>query len=440
MCHATAHRPHIRQPGNKWTDRLLTKPMKVTNPIRRNLTWESLTRMKNNMTRINNPAGKAAFACYLFIVLLAASPSSSMAAMGVTADTITFGQSACFSGPNKNLGLYYKTGILAAFREINDLGGINGRTLQLTSRDDAYEPEQAAANAQGFVSENNVLAVIGGVGTPTAKRIAPVLRTADIPFVGPFTGADFLRNTSRFPNVINLRAGYRNEVIVLVDHMVDNLGKERFGVIYQEDAFGRSVMRNYKAALEEHGLHILAKTAYSRNTHAVHASLFSISKAELDAILIIGPYPTNSELINLMHSTGHDYTVANLSFTSSRKLKEAVERPDEKILVTEVVPDATNSNRKVVQRFQRALRANHEPGAGPLENLINEISLEGYILGRFVIHVLERMGNELTRERFIMEALSPEPVAIDDWALRFEPGTNTGSSYIRLTNLGDSDS
>ncbi len=393
------------------------------------------------MNRSNSPVGKAALACCLFIILLAAPPSSSMAAMGVTADTITFGQSACFSGPNRNLGLFYKTGILAAFREVNDLGGINGRILQLTSRDDAYEPEQAAANAQEFAAENDVLAVIGGVGTPTAKRIAPVLRTADIPFVGPFTGADFLRDAARLPNVINLRAGYRDEVILLVDHMVKNLGKGRFGAIYQDDAFGRSVMNNYRAALEQHGLHILAQTSYSRNTHAVHASLFAISKADLDAVLVIGPHPTNSEILNLMHSTGyHHYTVANLSFISLRELQEDIAHLDETVLLTQVVPDAEETDREVVQRFQKALRANHEPGAGSVETLINEVTLEGYILGRFVIHVLERMGNELTRERFMMEALSPEPVAIDDWILKFEPGTNTGSSFIRLVTLGGPDS
>ncbi len=387
---------------------------------------------------ISNLIGRGALSCCLSIILLAASPAFSTAAQqGVTADTVTFGQSACFSGPNKYLGRYYRSGILAAFEEINDLGGISGRKLELTSRDDAYEPEQAAANAKRFASENDVFAVIGGVGTPTAKRIAPVLRTADIPFVGPFTGADFLRDASKLPNVINLRAGYRDEVVTLVDHMVDNLGKTRFGVIYQEDAFGRSVMNNYKEALEKRGLPILAKTAYSRNTHAIHASLFAISKADLDALLIIGPYPTNSELINLIHSTGHEYTVANLSFSFYRELKKAIERPDEKILVTEVVPDARNRDRKVVQQFQRAIRMYHEPGTGSVENLINEVSLEGYILGRFVIHVLDRLGNEWTRERFMMEALSPDPVAIDDWILEFEPGTNTGSSYVRLTNLGD---
>ena len=67
---------------------------------------------------------------------------------------------------------------------------MDGRSLEIISLDDAYEPDLAAANARRFVDGNEVFAVIGGVGTPTAKRIAPILKAAEIPFVGPFTGAD----------------------------------------------------------------------------------------------------------------------------------------------------------------------------------------------------------------------------------------------------------
>ena len=54
------------------------------------------------------------------------------------------------------------------------------------------------------------------------------------------------------------------------------------------------------------------------------------------------------------------------------------------------------------------------------EHSINAVCLEGYILGRFVITVLERMGDELTRANFMQQALSSGPIAIDDWTLKFE--------------------
>ena len=370
------------------------------------------------------------------VLLWATMPAA--ATTGISDTSIVFGQTACFSGPNKQLGFNYRAGLRAAFREQNDRGGVNGRSLELISLDDAYEPDQAAANAARFASENDVFAVIGGVGTPTAKRIAPLLRTAKIPFVGPFTGAAFLRDARRFPNVVNLRAGYLDETRMLVRHILRERGKSRLGIIYQDDAFGRSVLKNYKTVLDEYGLPILGKTAFSRNTHAVQASLFALAKADLDAILIVGSYPANTEIINLAHSLGHEYITANLSFVLSYELKKRISAPTDRILVTEVMPDANDTSLEVVRSFHRALgvEGGMDNGGREAEYTVNEVSLEGYILGRFIITVLERTGEELTRERFLEQALSSGPIAIDDWMLSFEPGTNSGSTYIRLIDLG----
>lgn len=356
---------------------------------------------------------------------------------GVDEDTITFGQSACYTGPNSNLGLRYRSGILTAFGVQNARGGVKGRSVELLALDDGYEPDRAAANAEKFASERDVFAVIGGVGTPTAKRIAPILRTADVPFIGHVTGADFLRDAKRFPNVVNLRAGYADETLRLVEHIVKDLGKSRFGVIYQDDAFGRSVLRNYKAVLDEYNIPILAKSVFSRNTHAVHAGLFSLAKADLDAILIIGTYASNSEIINTANALGHDYIMANLSFVLSDELRKRVDAPSARILVTEVMPDAKEPSSRIVRSFHRDVRAQY--GESAAADLLSEVALEGYLLGRFVIGVLERMEDGWTREGFLATALTSGPMAIDDWVVHFPPGTNSGSDYTRLINFGDID-
>ncbi len=100
-------------------------------------------------------------------------------------------------------------------------------------------------------------------------------------FAPALTG--ILRNFERYPNVVNLRASYLEEIEVLVDHMVNELGKRRFGVIYQDDAFGRSALADYQSVLNSYDLAVLAKSSYSPNTHAVHSSLFTLAKADLDA-------------------------------------------------------------------------------------------------------------------------------------------------------------
>ncbi|MYI99749.1 MAG: hypothetical protein F4104_09050 [Gemmatimonadetes bacterium] len=113
-----------------------------------------------------------------------------------------------------------------------------------------------------------------------------------------------------------------------------------------------------------------------------------------------------------------------------------VENRSERILVTEVIPDPNSNSSRIARRFRNALRPEYGQ-AESVATLVNEVAFEGYILGRYVIDVLERMGGELTREHFLSVALSPERVMLDDWSLEFPPGTNAGSTYIRLTNLGE---
>ncbi len=142
--------------------------------------------------------------------------------------------------------------------------------------------------------------------------------------------------------------------------------------------------------------------------------------------------------------------MANLSIVASHDLFERLddisERSLERILVAEVVPDPADSNLQVVKRFQSAIE-----GAENIyrlsEGLLglrgghfgDTVALEGYILGRFVIDVLSRIDGEPTREAFLATALQPQPVHIDDWTIQIAPGTNTGSSYVRLINLAGSD-
>ena len=370
---------------------------------------------------------------FLALALLLA-PSLSAAAPGVSANAVVFGQTVSISGPARTPGLLFQSGLLAALAERNALGGVGGRQLKLISLDDGYEPQRAAANAKRFAAENDVLALIGGTGTPTTKRAAPVLRGAGIPLVGVLSGADFLRDAKRYPNLVHLRASYSQEVRALVDHVVRDHGKKRFGIIYQDDAFGRSILKSYRAALAGHKLRVLAKASFSRNTHAVHAGLFVLQKADLDVLMIGGTGAASAEIINLANDLGYDYIMTILSIAQSKNLRRMLDAQNSKILASEVLPDANDTSRKIVRSYQRAILARaEEKRNGSVPPAFNQLSLEGYILGRFVIAVLERTGKEVTRKRFLQQALASGAMLIDDWAVEFKPGTNFGSKYVRMT-------
>ena len=85
---------------------------------------------------------------------------------------------------------------VAAFAEINAKGGVHGRKLHLVSRDDGYDPDRSVVQTTKLIEEDNIFALIGAVGTPTAIATVPISSARNVPFIGPFTGAEFLRAPS----------------------------------------------------------------------------------------------------------------------------------------------------------------------------------------------------------------------------------------------------
>ncbi len=370
----------------------------------------------------------------LLLLCAKAAPAAETNQPGVTGDIIAFAQSSCFSGVCGATGLRYRAGIRAAFHERNVRGGVKGRKLRLTARDDAYDPETAAANAALFASDEKVFAVIGGLGTPTALRMAPVLRNAKVPFVGILSGASFLRDRVRFPTIVTLRTGYAEEARKLVAYMHGRLGARRFGVIFQDDAFGYSVLASYREALKALGLPILAKASYSWHSHSIHSTLFVMEKADLDVVLMAATTSNVTSAVDAARSFGHDYVFGMLSIVDLDRIAGQLERRFGPAVGTRVLPDVRDGGDALVKRFQSALSV-WQTAAPEEDATADASSLEGYILGRFVIAVLERMPDLPNREGFLETALMSGPFLIEGWEIAFADGGNVGSEYVRLVEF-----
>jgi branched-chain amino acid transport system substrate-binding protein len=245
---------------------------------------------------------------------------------GVFDDRIVFGQSASLKGPAGALGLGMREGILAAFHEANAAGGVHGHRLELISYNDDYEPEVAIAKTNKLIDEDKVFALIGEVGTPTSKAVQPITTEQGVPFIAPFTGADFLRDPS-LTNVINVRASYGQETEAWIKHLTTDLGLSLIAILYQDDSFGRAGLDGVKRALEKRGL--VAEGSYMRGTTAVKRALLAIRRGHPQAVVMVGAFKPCAEFIKLAHLIKLDAVFVNISFVGSEPLAEELRRDGE---------------------------------------------------------------------------------------------------------------
>jgi len=202
---------------------------------------------------------------------------------------IRFGQPAALDGPAAALGTGMRDGIRAAFAQANREGGINGRPLELISRDDGYDPDRSIAVTRRLLDDDKVFGIIGPVGTPTSAAILPIAAEQGAPFIGAFTGAEFLRATGA-GNVVNVRASYFQETEEIVERLTKDLAITRIAIFYQDDAYGRAGREGVELALARRDLKIAGEGTYERNTVAIKMALITIRRASPQAVIMIGAY------------------------------------------------------------------------------------------------------------------------------------------------------
>ncbi|SEO88664.1 ABC transporter substrate-binding protein [Aquisalimonas asiatica] len=319
---------------------------------------------------------------------------------------LRFGIVAPFSGGAAGLGEGMRTGIETHFEEINAAGGVNGRQLELISRDDGYEPSRSAPLTREIIEEDDVLAAIGNVGTPTAIVTIPIHNRSETLLFGAFTGAGVLRQDPPDRYVINFRASYHQETAAMIDGLLEaGVEPDEIAFFTQNDGFGDAGHSGAMAALEAHDVNrpeALAHGRYTRGTTNIHHGLATILEAETEprAIIMVGVHGPIAEFVEEAYWDLPDTVFLAVSFVGSHALRDALD-PEmaESVVITQVVPPY-DADLPAVEDYREALAA-HAPDTDP-----NFISLEGYLAARTFVAGLEEAGDNPGREDIVDGLLS----------------------------------
>ena len=168
------------------------------------------------------------------------------------ADSIVIGRSLPLSGPLKGYGEAKRDGADAYIAQVNNAGGVKGKTITLITLDDEYQAPKLVANLRQMAKENSPTAFLGLFGVPTVAAALPVIAELKIPAVGLTSGTAAVRAPFN-PYVFPVRASYADEARKLVTH-VKTVGAVRISVIFTDNPFGDSVKNTLMEALKKDGL------------------------------------------------------------------------------------------------------------------------------------------------------------------------------------------
>ena len=348
-------------------------------------------------------------------------------AQGVTADKVTLGQAAVFSGPAAQLGIQVRDGIKAYFAQVNEKGGVNGRKLELVTEDDKYEAKEAPGASKKLIEDHKVFALLGYVGTPTGTEHIKVTTAAKVPLVGMFTGAEALRVPfNRY--IFHVRASYYDETEKIVEQVL-SVGGKKIAVFYQNDGYGQAGLKGVEIAMGKRNLKIDALGTVERNTIAVEDAVKKIIAVQPDAVVMVSAYTSCAEFIKQMKKAGSAATFYNVSFVGSNALAAALGKEGSGVAISQVVPFPWAASVPVVKEYHAAAKK-----AGYPDYTFG--AMEGFLMAKVMVEGLRRTGKNLNREAFVDAMEKMNDVDLGGFFISYSPKSHTGSKFVDLTIIG----
>ena len=143
----------------------------------------------------------------------------------------------------------YKKGMELAVEEINAKGGVNGKKLELISRDDNANPGDAVRVAEELISREKVDVLAGAFLSNTGLALADFAKQKKFFYLAaePLTDKIVWSNGNRY--TYRLRPSTYMQVAMLVPEAA-KMKKKRWAIVYPNYEYGQSSVATFKQLLK----------------------------------------------------------------------------------------------------------------------------------------------------------------------------------------------
>jgi branched-chain amino acid transport system substrate-binding protein len=259
----------------------------------------------------------------------AAALASGLANPAIAAkEPILVGYLPALTGPSSSTGIGINRGIELAVQEINAAGGIDGRQIELITRDTQSDPTKAVNGAAELTRGQKVSVVFGPVNSGESLAVVPLLARANTPQVHP-CWVDTLTDPTKYP--MCFRNAPTNQQIggAANRYVVEVLKRKKVAVVSDTTGYGTASVNAYVPMLKAQG----AEVVYQGNVDAANPDLkpelLRMQSAGAEAIM---PWSVNagflSRIINTRGQMGWDVPIVGQTTLGSGQTRDLLEKPE----------------------------------------------------------------------------------------------------------------
>jgi branched-chain amino acid transport system substrate-binding protein len=356
---------------------------------------------------------------------------------GVSDTEIRIGQTVPYSGPISSLSRFGRIET-AYLKMINAAGGINGRKVTLVSLDDAFTPAKTVQQTRKLVEDDDVLAIVGSIGTPTNLAVAKYLNSKQVPQVLLLASTPKLNDPENLPWTTTFMMPQPVETRIYAEYLLKTKPDAKVAVIYQNDDLGKGNLAGFKAALGSRAsTMVVAEAAYDIMEPTVDSQILVLKASGADTLFHASNARFAAQAIRKAHEIGWKVQHVLLSGVSSIS---AVLRPAGLAAATGAVSafwlKTSEDPMWDDDAGMREFRAFMKEWA-PNDDI--EESIFPYATAQIIVEVLNKCGDDLSRENLIRQATNIQglqlPTFLPGLTINVTPSNRIGWRKARMARF-----
>ncbi len=203
--------------------------------------------------------------------------------------TIKIGYFGDLSGPTFNFGQSAKNGVLLAAAQINQVGGINGRKLDVVIEDDQGSPERAAVIANKLMHQDNVIALIAGGASGSSLAAGPNAQAAKVPMISPSSTNPAVTQIGDYIFRACFIDAFQGDVMARFAFNTLKAKKAAIMLDYNSP-YSRGLTNFFEMSFTKLGGSVVSKQSYTQGDADFKGQLSAIKATEPDVIYLPGYY------------------------------------------------------------------------------------------------------------------------------------------------------
>ncbi|CAM4126543.1 ABC transporter substrate-binding protein [Streptococcus penaeicida] len=268
-----------------------------------------------------------ALSCLALLALTAcdaAPPSSTSNAKGTKIEkTIKIGLNLELTGPVSAYGSAEKVGAMMAVAEINQAGGVNGKKLEIVSKDNKSENAESATVTTSLATQDNVNVIVGPATSGAAAAASPNATAAAVPLITPSGTQDDLTiakdgKTYDYIYRATFIDSYQGDV--LSKFATDHLKSKKVALFYDNSSdYAKGIAKRFKKVYQGK---IVSESTYQSGDTDFQSALTKIKNQDFDSIIMPGYYQETGTIIKQAREMGISVPIVGPDGFADAKLVE----------------------------------------------------------------------------------------------------------------------